>query len=133
MTLAFYIIGFPKDTWESAEMTLNLALKIGSTIAQFSPYEPCVTDTEKELEPDDFYMYRNTMINHENYSLDSDEITYLVDAFSTIYNFLHGELGNNYHNEAKRKKEHLEMIENLMSYGNNMEAVCQAAKNYMRK
>ena len=46
LTLAFYIIGFPKDTWESAEMTLNLALKIGSTIAQFSPYEPCVTDTE---------------------------------------------------------------------------------------
>lgn len=133
LTLAFYIIGFPKDTWETAEMTLNLALKIGSAIAQFSPYEPCVTDTEKELAPDDFYMYRNTMINHENYSLASDEIAYLVDAFSTIYNFQHGEFRNNYHNEVKRKKEHLEMIESLLPYGNDIGAVCQAAKNYFKK
>lgn len=131
LTLAFYIIGFPEETWETAEMTLKLALKIGSTIAQFSPYEPCVTDSKKELTPDDFCMYKNTMKNSENYNLNSEEISYLVDAFSTIYNFKHGDLKNNYYYEAKRKKEHLELIENLLPYGDDIDAVCQIAKKYI--
>lgn len=136
LTLGFYIIGFPEETWETAQLTFQRALKLGSTIAQFSPYEPCVMSEErrKSLTPEDFYMYKNTMKMDEEYALSPEEITYLIDSFATIYNYKNGELQNNYFNEVRKKKEHLEMIDHLLKCGNNLESVCQTVRNnYMGK
>jgi anaerobic magnesium-protoporphyrin IX monomethyl ester cyclase len=60
VTAAFYVIGFAEDTWESVQATIEYAIDLGSTAAQFkilTPYpgtplfkrmEPTITETDWE-------------------------------------------------------------------------------------
>jgi radical SAM superfamily enzyme YgiQ (UPF0313 family) len=60
VTAAFYVIGFGEDTWESIRATIEYAIDLGSTVAQFkilTPYpgtplykrmEPTITETDWE-------------------------------------------------------------------------------------
>jgi len=59
-TAAFYVIGFAEDTWESIGATIEYAIDLGSTLAQFkilTPYpgtplfkrmQPTITETDWE-------------------------------------------------------------------------------------
>lgn len=60
VTAAFYVIGFPGDTWESTRETIEYSINLGSTVAQFkilTPYpgtplykqmQPTITETDWE-------------------------------------------------------------------------------------
>ena len=60
VTAAFYVIGFAEDTWESIGATIDYAIDLGSTVAQFkilTPYpgtplfkrmQPTITETDWE-------------------------------------------------------------------------------------
>lgn len=110
-TLAFYIVGFPDDTWDTIQSTYNLAMKLGSMISDFFIYEPSLTDGEfkslypdMEITPDIFVPFENMMdVNVSKnftieqlkdfknllkflYDVNSHEPYELKDAFETIYN-----------------------------------------------
>jgi radical SAM superfamily enzyme YgiQ (UPF0313 family) len=60
VTAAFYVLGFAEDTWESVGATIEYAINLGSTVAQFkilTPYpgtplfkrmQPTITETDWE-------------------------------------------------------------------------------------
>ncbi|PYG87948.1 radical SAM family protein [Ruminiclostridium sufflavum DSM 19573] len=53
ITLAFYIVGFPNETWDTLQSTYNLAMKLESKCAVFSTYMPSFQEEEfKEQYPD---------------------------------------------------------------------------------
>lgn len=68
LTLAFYIVGFPDDTWDTLQHTYNLAVKLGSCCSDFGIYMPSLTDEEfkkqypdVEITPDLFIPFENMM------------------------------------------------------------------------
>lgn len=130
LTLGFYIIGFLEDTWESTENTLKRALEVNSDIAQFSPFEPCVPDRKKRawLVPDNFVLFENIMDNDIKRNLCQEEVDYLVNAYSLIYNCIKGELKNNYINEYVKKKEHTEEISYLQKINTGLKGICSAVR-----
>lgn len=130
LTLGFYIIGFSEDTWESAENTLKRAIEVNSDIAQFSPYEPCVLDVNKEecLTPDNFILFENIMGKVINRNLCQEEVDYLVNAYSLIYNCIKGELKNNYINEYAKKTEHIKEISCLQNIKTGLKGICSAVR-----
>lgn len=119
-----------KDTWESTENTLKRAIEVNSDIAQFSPYEPCVPDEKKRewLVPDNFVMFKNVMNKDIKGNLCQEEVDYLVDAYSLIYNCIKGELKNNYMNEYAKKKAHIEMISYLQGIETGLKGICCAVR-----
>jgi anaerobic magnesium-protoporphyrin IX monomethyl ester cyclase len=51
-TAAFYVFGFPQDDWASIDSTINYAIELGSTVAQFKLLTPYPgTPLWKQLEP----------------------------------------------------------------------------------
>src|SRR5205085_3461803 len=40
VTAAFYVLGFNEDTWESISATIDYAIQLGSTVAQFKILTP---------------------------------------------------------------------------------------------
>lgn len=124
LTLAFYIIGFPEDTWDSVEKTFNLALELNSRISQFSPFEPCVTYDKEELTPDSFCIYKNTMQVETHSNLSKDEVDYIIDSFTKICSHNVGELENNYKYEFSYKQKHLELIKELLPLGSDLDEIC---------
>jgi radical SAM superfamily enzyme YgiQ (UPF0313 family) len=60
VTAAFYVLGFAEDTWESIRATIEYAIALGSTVAQFkilTPYpgtplfrrmQPTITESDWE-------------------------------------------------------------------------------------
>lgn len=130
LTLGFYIIGFLEDTWESTENTLKRAIEVNSDIAQFSPYEPCVPYEKKKewLVPENFVMFENIMDKDIKGNLSREEVDYLVDTYSLIYNCIKGELKNNYLNEYAKKKAHIEMISYLRGLKTGLKGICCAVR-----
>ena len=130
LTLGFYIIGFPEDTWESSENTLKRAIEVNSDIAQFSKYEPCVLDKNKEewLTPDNFIIFENIMDKDIKGNLCQEEVDYLVNAYSLVYNCIQGELKNNYINEYTKKKAHIKEISYLQSIKTDLRGICGAVR-----
>lgn len=91
-TLAFYIVGFPEDTWGSVIRTYYLALKLGSICTNFSVYIPSLTDgdfekqyPDMELTPDIFMPFENMLaINtSRNFTLEQ------LKSFRTQLDFLY--------------------------------------------
>lgn len=132
LTLAFYIIGFPEDNWNTVMKTFKVALEINSKIAQFSPFEPCVIN-EVDLSPDSFDMYKNTMESSCKSFLSSGEIEYIIDSFNKIYNYNEDELENNYKNEYVKKLNHIKLIEKLKSFGVDLDKISDFIRNEKKK
>jgi radical SAM superfamily enzyme YgiQ (UPF0313 family) len=90
VTVAFYVLGFLQDTWDSIEATIDYSTRLGSTFAQFkmlTPYpgtpmfkqiEPLLTDSNWER----FDGYTPTF-THPN--LTFDELRYLLGAAYTRF------------------------------------------------
>ena len=84
-TAAFYVIGFAEDTWQSIGATIEYAIDLGSTLAQFkilTPYpgtplfkrmQPTITETDWER----FDGFTPTF-SHP--SLSADELQFLLEA-----------------------------------------------------
>lgn len=67
-TFAFYIIGFPDDSWETIRATYDLSIEIKSAFSKYSIYMPMLSDKEfikrneiKEITPDIFIPFDNIL------------------------------------------------------------------------
>ncbi len=78
-TMAFYITGFPEETWDMARGTYELAEYLDTTYVHFNEYEHCVFDTEKEeYTPELFIPFGNRTSMDYPSVLNADEREYLV-------------------------------------------------------
>ena len=86
ITMAFYIVGFPEETWEKVENTYKFADYLDSSYAIFNEYEDCKFDIdEKLLTPELFTAFGNTTTVDYPSILNSDERKYLVWLYSILY------------------------------------------------
>jgi radical SAM superfamily enzyme YgiQ (UPF0313 family) len=85
VTAAFFVLGFPHDTWDSVAATIEYAVDLGSTVAQFKLLTPYpATPLWKQLAPkvyetdwEEFDGFTPTF-HHPN--LTASELHYLLDA-----------------------------------------------------
>lgn len=94
ITLAFYIVGFPDETWDTLQSTYNLAMKLESKCAVFNTYMPGFQEEEfkkqypeKEITPDLFIPFEGTLNlkSAKNFSLEQminiqKQLTFLYQA-----------------------------------------------------
>lgn len=117
MTLAFYIVGFPNDTWETVDKTYRLACEMCSTAVKFSKFEPCVVDKDyvkdKELTPDMFNLFQNTMKIEFERNLNESEIEFLTGLFSDMYAYEHDSLYHAYKNEHQMAEKYKRILESV--------------------
>ncbi|MEP6919447.1 MAG: hypothetical protein ABJC89_27645, partial [Acidobacteriota bacterium] len=91
VTAAFYVLGFAEDTWESIRATIDYAIELGSTVAQFkilTPYpgtplykrmQPTITET-------DFERFDGFTPTFTHPSLTHGELTFLLgSAYTEFY------------------------------------------------
>ncbi len=130
LTLAFYMVGFPNDTWDTIQSTYKLAVKMGSIMSDFFIYEPSLTDGEfktlypdMEITPDLFVPFENMMNIRvsKNFSLEevkefknllkflyeanSDKPNALQEAFEKVYH-----TRNQYLNTVNSLRKKLEKV-----------------------
>ena len=85
VTAGFYVLGFPHDTWDSIAATIDYAVDLGSTVAQFKLLTPYpATPLWKQIGPrvyeknwEEFDGFTPTF-HHPN--LSGDELRYLLEA-----------------------------------------------------
>lgn len=114
ITMAFYMIGFPEDTWETVEKTFKLALYLNSSYAIFNEYEECVFSNENVvMSPSLFDIFQNTTNVTSDSILDSAEKKYLVWLFSTIYTLNNDSLKKAYTYNYKIANNNQELISQI--------------------
>jgi anaerobic magnesium-protoporphyrin IX monomethyl ester cyclase len=119
-TLAFYIIGFPGDTWEKIQATYNLALEVNSTYAKFSIFSQCISGVQgKELTPEDFTPFENTMALNPSKHLSQDELRYLVNQLMLSYHSETNGMKNAYKFHYINQMRFDEFLENVKKYMHN--------------
>lgn len=84
-TLAFYIIGFPEDTWETIGETYDLATYLRSKYVKFSVYTPFISPENESFTPESFVPFKNTMSINSSKFLSTDEIDYVANQLMSIY------------------------------------------------
>ncbi len=88
-TVAFYILGFPDDTWEKCHQTYKLSTYIRSKYVKFSLYEDYAFNSEEtaanQLDPEAFEPYTNNLMFNSSNKLSRKELTFLKDHFSVSY------------------------------------------------
>ncbi len=85
VTAGFFVLGFPHDTWDSIAATIDYAVDLGSTVAQFKMLTPYpATPLWKQIGPtvyeknwEEFDGFTPTF-HHPN--LSGDELRYLLEA-----------------------------------------------------
>lgn len=113
-TLAFYIVGFPEDTWETVNDTYDLAVKLNTSYVKFSAFEPCVIDmSEKNFTPYIFNPFENSMNITVNSNLSKDEIKYLVQLFTIMFCFKNESLKKSYKKIYEYNSKYETMLEKL--------------------
>jgi radical SAM superfamily enzyme YgiQ (UPF0313 family) len=122
-TVAFYIIGFPDDTWESIQNTYNLSTYIGSTYAKFNVYTSIVFRGDSINDIDSQVITNKSIpsscIINENPSkyLTLEELEYLSNQLAIMYHssFNGLEEGYKYHYMNQNKfSRTLKMLKNVM-------------------
>lgn len=87
--IAFYIIGFPEDTWESINDTFKLATKIKSTSAVFFVYNPYLYNDPEyaslEITPELFRPFENNLTLNTCKNLSADELSFLELQLQILY------------------------------------------------
>ena len=91
VTAAFYVFGFPEDTFESIQATISYSVDLGSTVAQFkilTPYpgtplfarlQPAITETDWERFDGFTPTFTHPALTH-------DELTFLLgSAYTQFY------------------------------------------------
>ena len=91
VTAAFYVFGFGEDTWESINASIDYAIDLGSTVAQFkvlTPYPgtPLFKRMEKTIVESDWERFDGFTANFTHESLTQAELTDLLgDAYTRFY------------------------------------------------
>jgi len=90
-TMAFYVFGFPGDSWDSVSATIDYAIDLGSTFAQFKLLTPYPgTPLWKQLEPSvyeqDWQKFDGYTPTFTHPTLSSKELRFLLGAaYSRFY------------------------------------------------
>jgi radical SAM superfamily enzyme YgiQ (UPF0313 family) len=105
ITMAFYMIGFPDDTWDSIKRTYDLAVSLGSQVVKFSIFTPFVTNIKyndeidiKEITPDHFISLDSTMNIKVSKHFTLEELNYLVYQLTAMYQIEKSGLRDSYYN-----------------------------------
>lgn len=104
-TVAFYMIGFPDDTWDSIQDTYRLSTYIKSTYVKFFIYTPIIfqqdndSKSHKEISPDLFVPFSYTTNESPSKHLTMEELEYLSNQLSIMYHSIFNsfEGGYKYH------------------------------------
>ena len=96
LTMAFYIIGFPEDTWESLEKTYRYANELDSDIVKFNEFADFDLSHVDKLTPDVFVPFENITNTNKPSTLTRAEIRYIIELFSTMYTLRHDPLKKAY-------------------------------------
>lgn len=89
-TLAFYMVGFPEDTYESVTDTYKIAEKINTDYAQFNVFT-LYSDTEMystKVTPDFFIPCENMTNINACKALSRGELVNIVEVFRANYSFM---------------------------------------------
>lgn len=92
MTLGFYILGFPNETWQDMLDTYNLALELETTYANFNVWTPFVGTKSgydyfknDEINLDNFIHFRNYMRYSSSDEVDFQRIEFVSKLFNSNY------------------------------------------------
>jgi radical SAM superfamily enzyme YgiQ (UPF0313 family) len=90
VTAAFYVIGFAEDTWESIGATIDYAIDLGSTVAQFkilTPYPgtPLYKRMQSTITEKDWERFDGFTPTFTHPSLTHDELRFLLGSAYTQY------------------------------------------------
>ncbi|MBR5359063.1 MAG: radical SAM protein [Clostridiales bacterium] len=96
LTMAFYIIGFPEDTWETVHATYRCAEEIDSDIVAFNEYTTFYFDGKENIDPGIFRPFENSTNVDTDCNLSRDEIRYAIDLISAMYTANHDCLEKSY-------------------------------------
>lgn len=89
LTMAFYILGFPEDTWETLHETYRYAEAVNSNIVAFNEYTEYNFSGSDDLTPDTFCTFENATNVDKHFQLTREEIRYAIDLFSAMYTVSH--------------------------------------------
>ena len=90
VTAAFYVIGFAEDTWESIGATIDYAIDLGSTVAQFkilTPYPgtPLFKRMQASITEKDWERFDGFTPTFTHPSLTHEELRFLLGSAYTQY------------------------------------------------
>ncbi len=89
VTIAFYIIGFPEDTWESIYDTFKLSVQLKSTSVSFFIYNPYVFNdsaySSLQITPDLFGIFDNVLTINVSKNLNIEELKFLEFELPILY------------------------------------------------
>lgn len=87
-SLAFYMVGFPEDTYETVSQTYKLAEMIDSDYAQFNVFSiyPDTKLYEEEVDPNFFIEGENMTIKHVCHEIPRSELESIAREFRFLYN-----------------------------------------------
>jgi radical SAM superfamily enzyme YgiQ (UPF0313 family) len=90
VTAAFYVIGFAEDTWESIGATIDYAIDLGSTVAQFkilTPYPgtPLYKRMQASITEKDWERFDGFTPTFTHPSLTHEELRFLLGSAYTQY------------------------------------------------
>ena len=120
LTMAFYIIGFPEDTWESVYDTYKCAETIGSDIVNFNEYTTFYFEDKDSLTPDVFCQFANSTNIDMSASMSREEIRYAIDLFSTMYTAGHDCLEKAYTYNHKLMNAYKENVRRILMCDNDL-------------
>ena len=89
-TAAFYVLGFPHDTWGSIAATIDYSIDLGSTAAQFkllTPYPgtPMWRQLRERIYETDWQRFDGFTPTFTHPSLSADELRFLLGAAYTRF------------------------------------------------
>jgi radical SAM superfamily enzyme YgiQ (UPF0313 family) len=90
VTAGFYVFGFLQDDWNSIAATIDYAIDLGSTFAQFKiltpyPATPMFKQLEPRLTEGDWEKYDGYTLTFDHPNLTSEELRFLLGAAYTRY------------------------------------------------
>jgi len=114
-TCAFYIIGFPDDTWQSISDTFNFACKLATKYAKFSIFSPNIfnSDEFKNITPDIFVPFENAISINVCKNLNKEELEFLLDQLTIMYHSRINSLESSFNFHYIYKKKYINFIDKL--------------------
>ena len=120
LTMAFYIIGFPEDTWESVHDTYKCAEAVGSDIVNFNEYTTFYFEDKDSLTPDVFCQFANSTNIDASAGMSREEIRYAIDLFSAMYTAGHDCLKKAYTYNHKLMNAYKENVRRILMCDNDL-------------
>ena len=120
LTMAFYILGFPEDTWETLHETYRYAEAVNSNIVAFNEYTEYNFKESDDITPDTFCAFENAtnVISHSR--MTREEIRYAIDLFSAMYTVNHDCLEKAYTYNYKNDQHYKNIIAGIAECSGNL-------------